>query len=122
MPEPAERGAVESPTQAPPHDPIYDQLHETAEFQELRRRFRRFAFPATVAFLAWYLLYVVLSNWAPNFMGHKLFGNINVALVFGLLQFATTFALAWAYARYMNRQVDPIARQLEARYDQEVRR
>ena len=122
MPEPAERGAVESPTHATRHDPIYDQLHETAEFQELRRRFRRFAFPATVAFLAWYLLYVVLSNWAPNFMGHKLFGNINVALVFGLLQFATTFALAWAYARYMNRQVDPIARQLEARYDEEVRR
>jgi uncharacterized membrane protein (DUF485 family) len=55
-------------------------------------------------------------------MGHKLFGNINVALVFGLLQFATTFALAWAYARYMNRQVDPIARQLESRYDQEVGR
>ena len=122
MPDPADQGAVESPTQASRHDPIYDQLHQTAEFQELRRRFRRFAFPATVAFLAWYLLYVVLSNWAPDFMGHKLFGNINVALVFGLLQFVTTFALAWAYARYMNRQVDPIARQLEERYDQEVRR
>jgi uncharacterized membrane protein (DUF485 family) len=104
------------------HDPVYDELHASPEFEELRRRYRRFAFPATAAFLAWYLLYVVLSNWAGDFMGHKLFGNINVALVFGLLQFATTFALAWAYARYMNRQVDPIARQLEARYDQEVRR
>jgi uncharacterized membrane protein (DUF485 family) len=122
MPDPADQGAVEAATQAARHDPIYDQLHETAEFQELRRRFRRFAFPATVAFLVWYLLYVVLSNWAPDFMGTKLFGNINVALVFGLLQFATTFALAWAYARYMNRQVDPIARQLESRYDQEVGR
>jgi uncharacterized membrane protein (DUF485 family) len=122
MPDPADEGVATSPTQAARHDPIYDELHETAEFQELRRRFRRFAFPATVAFLVWYLLYVVLSNWAPDFMGHKLFGNINVALVFGLLQFVTTFALAWAYARYMNRQVDPIARQLELRYDQEVGR
>ena len=41
------------------HDPVYDRLHETAEFHELRRRFRAFVFPATVAFLAWYLLYVV---------------------------------------------------------------
>jgi uncharacterized membrane protein (DUF485 family) len=123
MPDPTpDRGAVEAQTQASRHDPVYDHLHETAEFQELRRRFRRFAFPATAAFLVWYLLYVVLSNWAPDFMGTKLFGNINVALVFGLLQFVTTFALAWAYARYMNRQVDPIARQLEKRYNEEAHR
>jgi uncharacterized membrane protein (DUF485 family) len=104
------------------HDPIYDQLHETAEFQELRRRFRAFAFPATAAFLVWYLLYVALSNWAHDFMSYELVGNINVALVFGLLQFVTTFGLAWLYARYMNRRVDPIARQLEARYVEEARR
>ena len=45
--------------QASRHDPVYDRLHETAEFDELRRRYRGFAFPATVAFLTWYLLYVV---------------------------------------------------------------
>ncbi len=123
MPDPTPGGAeLEADAEAPRHDPVYDTLHETAEFQELRRRFRRFAFPATVAFLAWYLLYVVLSNWASDFMGHKLVGNINVALVFGLLQFATTFGLAWAYARYMNSRVDPIARQLETRYDEEAGR
>ena len=42
--------------QASRHDPVYDRLHETAEFQELRRRYRGFVFPATVAFLTWYLL------------------------------------------------------------------
>lgn len=123
MPDPApDAGAVDAQTQASRHDPVYDRLHETAEFQELRRRFRRFAFPATAGFLTWYLLYVVMSNWAPDFMGTKVFGNINIALIFGLLQFVTTFALAYAYARYMNRQVDPIARQLEERYNQEARR
>ena len=39
--------------QAHRHDPVYDRLHETAEFTELRRRYRGFVFPATVAFLAW---------------------------------------------------------------------
>ena len=48
------------------HDPIYDRLHATPEFVELRRRYRGFVFPATVAFLAWYLLYVVLSTWATD--------------------------------------------------------
>jgi uncharacterized membrane protein (DUF485 family) len=100
------------------HDPVYDRLAETAEFKELRRRYRGFAFPATAAFLVWYLLYVVLSNWAHDFMAHKLVGNINVALVFGLLQFATTFILAWVYSNYSTRKLDPLARQLDEDYEQ----
>jgi uncharacterized membrane protein (DUF485 family) len=102
--------------QAARHDPIYDQLHATPEFAELRRRYRGFVFPATVAFLAWYLLYVVMSNWAGDFMSIKLWGNINVALVFGLLQFVTTFGLAWMYARFSAAKLDPLARQLDAEY------
>ena len=97
-------------------DPVYDELHASSEFIELRRRYRAFAFPATIAFLAWYLLYVVMSNWAHDFMSIKLVGHVNVALVFGLLQFLTTFAIAWLYAGYMARNVDPIARDLELRY------
>ena len=48
-------------------------------FVDLRRRFRNFVFPMTVAFLAWYLLYVVLSAFARDFMDTKVVGNINVA-------------------------------------------
>jgi uncharacterized membrane protein (DUF485 family) len=96
---------------------VYEELHATAEFADLRRRYRSFAFPWTVAFLAWYLLYVVMSNWAGDFMATKLVGHINVALVFGLLQFATTFGIAWLYARHANRQFDPIAEQLEERFN-----
>ncbi|MFT4264264.1 MAG: DUF485 domain-containing protein [Nocardioides sp.] len=102
--------------QAHRHDPVYDKLHATAEFRELKSNYRRFAVPATVAFLSWYLLYVVLSNWAPDLMGTQVVGNVNVALVFGLLQFATTFALAFAYARYSNAKLDPIARHLDEEY------
>ncbi|MGW4795598.1 DUF485 domain-containing protein [Nonomuraea sp. NPDC004297] len=66
----------------------------------------------TVAFLVWYLLYVVLSGWARGFMGIKLLGDINVGLVFGLLQFVSTFLIAWAYARHAERKLDPIADKL----------
>ena len=102
--------------------PIYEELHGTAEFIELRRRFRRFVFPATAAFMGWYLLYVVMSNWATDFMNTQVVGNINVALVFGLLQFASTFLIAWLYGRYMHKNVDPLARELEARYNEEISR
>jgi uncharacterized membrane protein (DUF485 family) len=103
------------------HDPrehqSYDRIRATPEFAELRRRYAAFVVPATLVFLVWYFLYVVMSNWAPGFMGTQLVGNINVALVFGLLQFVTTFGIAWLYARYMNRAVDPLARDLEARFN-----
>lgn len=107
---------TEAPDQAARHDPVYDRLHESSEFVELRKRYRGFVIPATVAFLAWYLLYVVMSNWAGDFMAHKLFGNINVALVFGLLQFVTTFGLAFMYSRFSNTKLDPLARSLEQSY------
>jgi uncharacterized membrane protein (DUF485 family) len=104
--------------QAARHDPIYDRLHASPEFAELRRRYRSFVFPATAAFLAWYLLYVILSNWAGDFMDTRVVGHINVALVFGLLQFATTFGIAYLYARYSQQKLDPLARQLDAEYRQ----
>jgi uncharacterized membrane protein (DUF485 family) len=63
-----------------------------------------------------------MSMWATDFMSTEVVGNINVALVFGLLQFASTFTISWLYARHANRNLDPLARDLQARYDQEVAR
>lgn len=113
-PSPSATGTVHD--HAERHDPIYDELHATPEFAELRGRYRGFVFPATVAFLVWYLLYVVLSNWAGDFMSQKLVGNINVALAFGLLQFVTTFGLAWLYSRFSTARLDPLASKLSAAY------
>ena len=45
------------------HTGTYIELQQTEEFGELRRRFRRFVFPMTALFLAWYFLYV---RWADR--------------------------------------------------------
>lgn len=103
--------------QAARHDPIYDELAAEPGFAELRSRYRRFIVPATVVFLAWYGLYVLLSMFAHDFMSAKLGGNINIALVFGLLQFATTFLIAWLYSRYSNANLDPLARELDDKFN-----
>ena len=93
---------------------LFIRVANDPEFTNLKRRFRRFVFPMTLVFLGWYLLYVIASGWARDFMGHELWGNINVAYVFGLLQFVSTFLIAWLYERYMVKNVDPLARQLRA--------
>ena len=87
----------------------YQAVQRSEDFQRLRRKLRSFIFPMTVAFFLWYLLYVLLSAYARGFMSTKVVGNINVALIFGLLQFVSTFLIAWYYARYSSRELDPIA-------------
>ncbi|MFE4514816.1 DUF485 domain-containing protein [Kitasatospora sp. NPDC056783] len=84
-------------------------IDDSAEFRTLRRSFRSFAFPVTIGFVLWYLLYVLLSCYAPGLMRTKVVGHVNVALVLGLLQFATTFVIAAWYARYADRRIDPSA-------------
>lgn len=90
----------------------YVETQGSAEFAGLRKTLRGFIFPMTAAFFIWYALYVVLSAYARDFMSIKLFGHINVALVFGLLQFVTTFLIAWLYERFSSRKIDPIAERI----------
>lgn len=104
-------------TQSLPPTEHYVAVQESAEFGELRRSYRSFAFPLTVAFSAWYFLYVLLSTYAGDFMGTKLLGNINVALVLGLAQFLTTFLIAWWYARHAAAKLDPKAEAIKSRME-----
>ena len=99
---------------------LYERLHATADFRALRHAYRGFAIPWTIAFLSWYLLYVVMSNWANDFMSIEIVGNINVALVFGVLQFASTFAIARFYATHANKELDPLADKLREQYEREL--
>jgi uncharacterized membrane protein (DUF485 family) len=95
----------------------YRQAQESPEFTELRRRFRSFAIPMTVAFLAWYLLFVLLSSYAHDFMATKVFGNINIGLLMGLGQFVTTFLITSLYVRHAGRSTDPIADEMRERLE-----
>lgn len=87
----------------------YLEVQRSEEFAQLRHRLRRFIFPTTIAFIVWYALYVLLSAYARGFMSVKLIGNINVALIFGILQFVSTFGIAWYYARFAAKEIDPLA-------------
>ena len=95
----------------------YAQAQASPEFVELKRRFRRFAFPMTVAFLAWYLLYVLLSTYAPGFMATPVFGNVNLGILLGLAQFVSTFAITHLYVAHANRSTDPIADEMRERLE-----
>lgn len=103
-------------------EPTRDEFVEasrTPEFAQLRKNFRGFAFPMTIAFLVWYFAFVLLSTYAQDFMSRPLFGNVNIGIFLGLMQFVTTFLLTWLYIRHANKNLDPLAGQLRARLEDE---
>ncbi|OAR22519.1 hypothetical protein A8W25_23110 [Streptomyces sp. ERV7] len=94
---------------------IYLEVQRSPAFQEVRARYRRFVVPAALAFLTWYIAYVVAATTAPGLMAHQVAGAVNVAMVAGLGQFLSTFLLTWAYARHARLRRDRAA--LELRWD-----
>ena len=92
----------------------YQQVQRSEEFQALRSRFRRFVFPMTALFMTWYFLYVLLADYAHDFMSTRVWGNITVGLLLGLGQFVSTFAITMIYARWANNRQDPVADRLRS--------
>jgi uncharacterized membrane protein (DUF485 family) len=95
----------------------YRAAQDSPEFADLKKRFRSFAFPMTFAFLAWYLLYVLLSTYAHDFMSTRVFGNVNLGLLLGLAQFVTTFVITHLYVAHANKNTDPIADEMRDRLE-----
>ena len=98
----------------------YIAVQESPEFAHLRRTFRTFVFPMTALFLVWYFVYVLLAAYAHDFMSHKVGGNITVALLFGLGQFVSTFAITLIYVRWADRRLDPDAEKLRHQIEGEA--
>jgi uncharacterized membrane protein (DUF485 family) len=93
----------------------YEVVQASREFQNLRRRFFRFAAPAIALFLTWYFLFVITAAFAPGFMRIKVAGEINIGLCFGALQFVSTFTITMLYGRWARRNIDPVSGRLRQR-------
>ena len=101
-------------------DRVWAETQASPEFQDLKRKFRGFAFPLTVAFLAWYFLYVILTAFAREWIATPVIGNVNIALILGLLQFASTFIIMWLYERHSSKHLDGASEKIRDKVDKEL--
>jgi uncharacterized membrane protein (DUF485 family) len=101
------------------HHPEIDwhAIERTPEFQELVRRRRAFVIPATAFFLTWYMGFIVLTAVAPDFMGERIYEGLTVGYVLALTQFLMVLVLGIWYLRKSDREFDPLAARVRARYD-----
>ena len=99
---------TEKPHEAPTTE-SFVAVSKTAEYENLRSTFRKFAFPMTVAGLVSYFTFVLLSIYAVDFMATPLFGSLSVGMTIGLLQFAVVYAWTFIYVNFANKRLDPVS-------------
>jgi uncharacterized membrane protein (DUF485 family) len=98
----------------PPID--WEAIERSPEFQELVHRRRSFVIPGTIFFLSWYLGFILLCAYAPDFMGDSVYEGLTVGYCLALTQFVMVFVLGLWYLRKADNEFDPLAEKAIAAY------
>lgn len=93
-----------------------NQISTDPRFALLRHRLRTRVIVLVAVFVAWYLAYLLLTAFARDALSITVWDNINVALLLGIGQFASTFVLAWMFGRFCRKGFDPLAEELRVSY------
>jgi uncharacterized membrane protein (DUF485 family) len=98
-------------------DPRADwhEVVQSPEFQELVAARRRFVLPATIFFLSWYIGFILLTGYAPDFMARSVYEGLTVGYCLALTQFVMVGALGLMYLRRSERIYDPLAEKVAER-------
>jgi uncharacterized membrane protein (DUF485 family) len=94
----------------------WEAIERSPEFQELVHRRRRFVIPCTIFFLAWYLGFILLTAYAADFMGERVYQGLTVGYCLALTQFVMVVVLGLWYLRKSDNEFDPLAEKAIAAY------
>ena len=81
-------------------------------FQELHRRKTRFLWGLMVFSLIYYFLLPIGAAYFQDIYKIKVWGPINVGLLFALSEFVVAWGIAWYYSRKANTEFDAMAAEL----------
>jgi uncharacterized membrane protein (DUF485 family) len=87
----------------------WEGIEHSGEFRELIKKRRSFVVPATIFFLAYYMGFILLAGYAPDFMGESVYEGLTVGYCLALTQFVMVFVLGLWYLRKSDREFDPLA-------------
>jgi len=80
----------------------WDKIAASQQFKDLMATKKIFIVPAFIFFVVYYFALPVLVGYAPNFMSTKVIGNVNIAYLFALSQFAVAWIIAGLYVKAAN--------------------
>ena len=94
----------------------WESVERTPEFQELVKRRRSFVVPATIFFLTYYMLFILLTAYAEGFMSERVYEGLTVGYCLALTQFAMVLILGLMYLRRADKVYDPLAAKAIEKY------
>jgi uncharacterized membrane protein (DUF485 family) len=92
----------------------WDAIIRDPRFQSLQRRKQGFLWGLMTVSVIYYLLLPIGAAYFQDFFKIKVWGVVNVAILFALSQFVVTWVIAVIYSRAASREFDPIAERIAA--------
>src|SRR4051812_12963302 len=84
-------------------------IERSDEFRELIKKRRSFVVPATIFFLAYYMAFIIIAGYAPDFMARSVYEGLTIGYCYALTQFLMVFVLGIWYLRKSDQVFDPLA-------------
>ncbi|TPQ21073.1 DUF485 domain-containing protein [Streptomyces sporangiiformans] len=100
--------------QTPPSPPDGSRAGDSRDFRAIRVSHRSFGIVAMAISVGGFLLFVLLSSFAPGLLNQPLFGHVTLGLACGVGAFVVMGLTAWRYTLHMERHIDPATDRLRA--------
>jgi len=87
-------------------------IDQDPRFQELHAKKTRFLWGLMVFSVVYYFLLPIGAGYFTDLFRIKVWGPINVGILFALSQFVVAWGIAWIYARRANTEFDAMASEI----------
>lgn len=101
---------------ATPNEVDWDAIIRDPRFQSLHRRKNRFLYGLMALAVAYYFLLSIGAAYFQDLFKVRVWGVINIALLFALSQFVMAWAIAIIYSRKASEDFDRMAAELSAEF------
>ncbi|MFM7274985.1 MAG: DUF485 domain-containing protein [Gammaproteobacteria bacterium] len=90
----------------------WQAIHADPRFLALHRQKSRFLWSLMLFSIAFYLLLPLGAAWYPALFARRVWGPVNVGILFALSEFLMAWGVAFFYARVASRRFDRMAEEL----------
>ncbi len=87
-------------------------IDQDPRFQQLHSKKTRFLWGLMVFSIVYYFLLPIGAGYFPQLFHIKVWGPVNVGILFALSEFIVAWGIAWIYARRANSEFDAMASEI----------
>jgi uncharacterized membrane protein (DUF485 family) len=87
-------------------------IDQDPRFQQLHVKKTRFLWGLMIFSIVYYFLLPIGAGYFPEIFRIKVWGPINVGILFALSEFIVAWGIAWIYARRANAEFDSMANEI----------